>query len=74
MKKSDIAMIVLIASLGVIIAYFVAQSIPALQYDKDHTEQVVSADAISSELPPVDDRVFHKDAINPTVEIIIGKE
>lgn len=31
MKKSDIAMIVLIASLGVIVAYFVASNIPFLR-------------------------------------------
>lgn len=74
MKKSDIAMIILIASAGVLIAYFASQAIPGLKHDKNHTEQVVSADEISPELPEVDTRVFSKDAINPTVEIIIGNE
>lgn len=74
MKKTDIAMIILIASVGVLVSYLVAQSIPALQYDKERTEQVVSADEVSPELAEVDKRVFNDKAINPTVEIIIGKK
>lgn len=73
MKKADIAMIILIASVGVIVSYFGAQAIPGLQYDKEHTEKVVSADEVSPELSEVDTRVFNSNAINPTVEIIIGK-
>lgn len=71
MKKTDIAMIILIASLSVMIAYFVANSIPALK-DSRQPVKVKTADPISSEVVEPDPTVFNKKAINPTVEVIIG--
>ena len=71
MKKTDIAMIILIASVSVLAAYFIASSLP---FFKDANKPVVvkTADPISSEFDEVDKTIFNKQAINPTVEVIIG--
>ena len=71
MKKSDIAMIVLIASLGIVVAYFVASSIPFLRVPSSGVE-VQTIPKISSDIEQPDKTVFHRDAINPTVEAIVG--
>ena len=71
MKKSDIAMIVLIASL-VVVAYFVASSIPFLRVPSSGVE-VQTIAKISPDIEQPDKTVFHRDAINPTVEAIVGK-
>lgn len=71
MKKTDIAMIILIASLSVMVAYFVADSIPALK-DSRQPVTVKTADSISADVIEPDPTVFNKKAINPTVEVIIG--
>lgn len=70
MKKTDIAMIVLIASLSALVAYFAAQ---ALIGDTQNESVVVETiEPISTEVSQPDTSVFNKDAINPTVEVIIG--
>lgn len=71
MKKTDIAMVILIASLSVLISYFVANSIPALKNDSKPV-QVKTIERYDAESGEVDKQVFSKDAINPTVEITIG--
>lgn len=71
MKKTDIAMIILIASLSVMVAYFVADSIPSLK-DSRQPVTVKTADPISADISEPDPAVFNKNAINPTVEVIIG--
>lgn len=71
MKKSDIAMIVLIASLGVIVAYFIASNIPFLRVPSSGVE-VQTIPKISPDIEQPDKVVFHRDAINPTVEAIVG--
>ena len=71
MKKTDIAMIILIASISVLVAYFVAKSIPFFN-DAQKPVQVKVAEPITSTIDEVDSSVFNKDAINPTVEVIIG--
>jgi hypothetical protein len=73
MKKTDIAMIILIASISVLIAYFVVKSIPLFN-DAQKPVKVKVADPITSEIGEVDKSVFNKDAINPTVEVIIGSD
>ena len=73
MKKSDIAMIVLIASLSIMVAFFVANSIPALKVSangvKVKTIEPVEAGFEGGEPDPA---VFNSNAINPTVQIVIG--
>jgi hypothetical protein len=70
MKKSDIAMIVLIASISVLVAYFVAKGV--LGDVRNQSAQVKTAEKISSTLDDPSPQVFNKNAINPTVEVIIG--
>lgn len=72
MKKTDVAMIVLIASLSVLVAWFVAGSIPGLKNDDTKTVMVKTAEVISPTVAQPDSAVFNKNAINPTVEVTIG--
>lgn len=70
MKKSDIAMIILIASISVMVSYFVAKAV--VGDVKDQAVKVKTAEAITSEVTEPDKKVFNTDAVNPTVEVIIG--
>lgn len=70
MKKSDIAMIILIASVSVLVTYFVAKGI----FGNNATQavEVKTIDPISSTIVQPDPAVFNANAINPTVEVTIG--
>jgi hypothetical protein len=72
MKKSDIAMIILIASVSVMIAYFVAKAI--VGDVQNETVKVKTTDTISTDITQPDASVFNTNAINPTVEVIIGNQ
>lgn len=71
MKKSDIAMIILIASISAIIAFVVGNQIPALKPDPKGAK-VPEATKIQSNVVEPDSAIFNKDAINPTVQTVIG--
>lgn len=72
MKKSDIAMIILIASISMLVAYFAAK---ALVGDvQNQSVKVKTAEKISTEVTEPDPSVFNSNAINPTVEVIIGNQ
>ena len=71
MKRTDIAMIVLIASLSVLIAYFTTKSF--FGDAKGEAVTVKTIDPITPEVNQPDERVFHSDAINPTIKVQIGK-
>lgn len=71
MKKTDVAMIVLIASMSVFVSYFVANSLPFLTASSKPVT-VKTADAIIDKIEEPDASVFNVQAINPTVEVIIG--
>jgi hypothetical protein len=70
MKKADVAMIILIASVSILVAYFVAKAV--LGDVKEQTVQVKVAEKITAEVEKPDPEVFNTNAINPTVEVIIG--
>lgn len=70
MKKSDIAMIILIASLSMLVAYFVADAV--LGDAVNEPVKVKTATPIDATIKEPDPAIFNKDAINPTVEVIIG--
>ena len=65
-------MIILIASVSVLIAFFVGRSIPALSGGPGEAVKVKVAEPIRSEITEPDVTVFNKDAINPTNEVTIG--
>jgi len=70
MKRSDIAMIILIASISILVAYFVAKAV--IGDVQNESVKVKTTDPITTEVVEPDKTVFNKDAINPTVEVIIG--
>lgn len=67
MKKSDLAMIVLIASTSVLIAYFSAKAIFGDVYNGTATVQTI--DLISSDISEPSPEIFNDDAINPTIRV-----
>ncbi len=71
MKKSDIAMIILIASVAVIVAFFVANSLPFLKLDPQGVKYK-TIDKIEPTATEPDTALFNSDAINPTVKTVIG--
>lgn len=73
MKKTDVAMIILIASLSVMVSFMVANSLPFLKVDKDDAK-VYTIDKITSDVTEPDPEVFNDKAINPTVQTVIGGE
>lgn len=74
MKKSEIAMIILVASVAVMVAWLVASRMSFLKVDPEG-EKVQTIDSISSTLSgEPDPNIFNKKAINPTVITIIGDD
>ncbi len=73
MKKSDIAMIILVASVSVMVAYFVVNSLPFFAVN-DADTIVPHIEAINPDITPPDPLVFNQDAINPTIQAVIGSE
>lgn len=71
MKKTDVAMIVLIASVSVLVAFFIANSLPFLKVSSAG-EKVKTIEAISVKKVDPDKKIFSQGNINPTVETIIG--
>lgn len=73
MKKTDIAMIILIASISVIVAFFVARSIFGDVYNG--TAKVKTIDSIDATIEEPSAEIFNKDAINPAIQVqIYGNE
>ncbi len=65
-------MIILIASVSVLAAYFIAKATP-IGNSSEEAVTIKTIDRIQTEVTPPDEAVFNKDAINPTVEIYIGE-
>ncbi len=72
MKKTDIALIVLIASITMLITYAVGNMVIGGAQDKPVS--VKTAEPISTKVQTPDTRVFNASAINPTVPVTIGKD
>ena len=72
MKKTDIAMIVLIAGFSVLISYLVINSL-AQGGSSEQTYEVKTTEPISNEYVKPSSEIFNKDAINPTVQVNIGQ-
>ncbi len=73
MKKTDIAMIVLIAGISVFASYFIARATP-LGNPASATVEVRVTDPIEEGLAPITATTFPKDGINPSVDIYIDDE
>jgi hypothetical protein len=70
MKKNDIAIIILIVSISSVATYFIARAFMGDSSAKQVSAEVV--EPITSSLVAPSDKIFNKDAINPTVVIQIG--
>ncbi len=71
MKKSDIAMIILITSVSVGMSYAVVGAIPGLKLS-DEPKKVKVAEEYSASVDEPDPQIFNSQAINPTVDVTIG--
>lgn len=69
MKKTDLAMIIFIATISTLIAYFVGNSI--FGNITTQGEKVKTIELISTTVSEPDPAVFNADAINPAVEVQI---
>ena len=63
-------MIILIASMSILIAYFVAKGL--VGDVQNQSVKVKVAEPITAEVEAPDAKIFNSNAINPTVEVIIG--
>ena len=70
MKKTDIAMIILIASISVLVSYFVARSVFGNVYSG--TAKVKTIDKIDSTIIAPRSDIFNAGAINPAVQVEIN--
>jgi hypothetical protein len=70
MKKSDIALLILIASITLVISFLLVKALFG-EPSSDQTK-VEKVQAITGSLDKPPTSVFNKDAINPTVVIQIG--
>ena len=70
MKKTDLAMIILIASVSILIAYFVGKAVFGDAYNG--TATVKTVDVIDAGIVDPDPSIFNKDAINPTIQAQIN--
>ncbi len=71
MKKSDIAMIILVSSIGLLLSYFAMNFI--LGKPSEDKVTIKTIDKIETDVVEPNEIIFNKKAINPTVEIIIGE-
>ena len=72
MKQNEIAALIFIASFSVIVAYFVAGAF--LGNPSSQTVKVKTIAPISTDVQEPDNSIFNKDAINPTVQVVIGDQ
>jgi flagellar basal body-associated protein FliL len=70
MKKSDIALLVLIVSLTLVISFLVVKTL--FGEATNEATKVEKAESISANITEPSPTIFNRDAINPTVVIQIG--
>lgn len=71
MKKSDIAMIILIASATALVVFLIGNQLSFLRPDPKGVT-VPTIKKVSKDVPPIDEKVFNDSSINPTVQAVIG--
>lgn len=72
MKRSDAAGIIVISSISILIAYFIAGAI--IGKPTSSSVKVKTAVPITADVKKPDSSIFNSDAINPTVEVVIGDQ
>ena len=71
MKKTDIAMIILIAGVSVVLAFVIANQLTFLK-PPEKGQAVKTVETINQTVDQPDTTVFNAGAINPTVMTVIG--
>ncbi len=71
MKQSDVAALIIIASLSMLVAYFVADAV--IGGSDSESVKVKTITPITADVVEPDSSIFNEDAINPTVEVVIGE-
>ena len=71
MKQSDIFSIIIIATVGTLVAYFAVNSF--LGDPNMKSENITTIDAITADVLEPDPELFNAAAINPTVEVYVGE-
>ena len=69
MKKTDLAMVILIATVCVFAAFFVTR---AVMGDPTSERTAKTIEKIDAEIVPPDPAIFNRDAINPAVKVQIN--
>ena len=72
MKKNDIALIVTIVIVCVAGSYFLISSLFIKKQPNEAKIKVI--EVVKSTLKTPDEKIFHKDSINPAVQVFIGLE
>lgn len=70
MKNTDIALIVVVATLSVVISYFVGNMI--LGNPSDRVEKISYIEPIDGDIAMPNEEIFNPKAVNPTVEVYVG--
>jgi len=70
MRKNDIAVLILIASITLVLSFFLVKAL--FGEAKNDAVKVEQVDAISATVEQPSPAIFNKNAINPTVVIQIG--
>lgn len=70
MKQKDLALILVIAFISAIFAFFVSNKLFVTPEDRQQKVEVV--DPIAAEMNQPDERYFNQDSINPTQNSQIG--
>lgn len=70
MKQSEIATIVLVASISVISAFFIANAV--IGQPEGDNAKVYTTTEITSDIVLPDEKIFNNNAINPTIKVEIG--
>lgn len=71
MKKNDIALLILIASISLAAAWFIGNAVIGEPKQKD--TKIKTAEVIVSDVVKPSSTIFNSDAVNPRVERSIGE-
>ncbi len=70
MKKNDLALLLLIVSITLVISFLIVKAV--FGEPQQGGVKVEKVEPISSQIDQPSNKIFYKDAINPTVVIQIG--
>lgn len=72
MKRSDIAVIIIVASVSVLVSFFATRAI--FGGAANEPVNVLTVDKISDSIVEPDSAIFNENAINPSVEVKVGAD